>query len=281
MQSIELPSDIYSEIAKYFPLESQTRFRRVNRLASTATIDPKQCCIKPSIKEIADFIWEEHLLLLYDVSAKYSSFNSLDEIHGKGKAANIRINLWKKYGKKYFTVDEDYFESCVIEINPHTGSLHYTTSHSGSRNVPIQINTYSELYAVLQETKLIYRIMSSYDYDRYEGNWILLKGILSKRGRCAEFAEFCYYRFISKYLPKDIVFQLLQVSPITTKTIMKTLISRIVPTEIVDDLLAYLYGEKEENYTAWTYPTLEQRNSLEQDLVDYFNRVAKSFLYSR
>ena len=264
--SSQLTRDIYSEISKYIPLKSQPSFRRINKYTSETPINWDECCIEPSQKEIADFIWEESQLLTYDVSAKFSVLEN-NKVDG-----DIIISLWKKYNHIYYGVLD---ESCTITIHPYTGVLSFSTYHS--RFTDVILHTYQELYNLLQDTKLMYKIMSSYDSGHYEYNWIMLKCILFKRGRCSYIAEFCYYKLIAKYLHHDIVSHLLRVAPVTTKTNMKTLISRILPDIVTTKILNYLYGENEENYTAWSYLSPAHELQIEKTLTDYFNQVAELF----
>lgn len=179
-----LPSDIYDYISEHLSPSTQPAFRRANSVTAAARFDWRnKCCEEPTIPEIADWLWEQHLLL-------------------SNPATRSQSNLWADDDEDYLTYfpfldNKDSKQTANIVLNAETGELYDSmrTSEDTSMFQKLHhINSRNELGRILYGKHLI--------FDSMEQLW-MLRDIFRKRISCMNFGvlpDQCHIKYLANHL---------------------------------------------------------------------------------
>ena len=190
-QSPELPLEIYSKIMKHVPLQSA--FRRTNSSIRDLPVKYQYLCQEPTLAELVDWIWEQHILLSFEQTADRSVLTGKDFRGGVAKEVFLEF-IRGRNGKQVF-------------ISLETGKIELTRS---IYNVSAQKWDISDA-DIIHKSQLIgnlrgYRLYLQNFSIVANINWPTSRDILSRRldpriQNTFLLSDMCYIGLISQKFP--------------------------------------------------------------------------------
>lgn len=162
----ELPLEIYSNIMKFVPFQSA--FRKTNTSISGLPVKQKYYCQEPTLAELVDWCWEQHILLTFKQTAKFSILTGKNYYGDEAKEVFLEF-IKDKNGKQVF-------------ISLETGKIEIIRSTYDEAQQDWNV-TYSD---ITQKTQLLeelrgFRLFLEYFDIVNNLNWPTSRDILSKR----------------------------------------------------------------------------------------------------
>lgn len=182
---IQLPRELYGEIVKHLPLSEQSRYHQVSKMFREIPINAEDCCVEPSDLEIAKWIFEQSRLLSNENTKKYSVIPN-NFIPTPIPGGDIVRFEWKNY---------------TIFLDPNNGKLNL--NWEGDDITP---NTVNDILQYIRGKE--FRLSFPNYMKRYpEKNWLLVRGVFSKRASCVKqgiSGDECFLQLFNKWAVYDI-----------------------------------------------------------------------------
>ena len=180
-----LPPEIYDYISEHLPPSAQPAFRRANKATSAARFDwTKHFCKEPTIPEIADWLWDQHLRLI-------------DPATGYQTQCMFYIDGLTSF---YFTNEKDsQLYSDIVSFDLNTRNI------SDLKYVPGFFYNYSKTLVIKSKDDLK-QTLSGKHLTNDPNSILCLRmwhGILLKRTSCINHGmipDQCYLTYLAKHL---------------------------------------------------------------------------------